>query len=114
MYSRYHPKQKSRTSFSTNFRFRPVAGRCLFNVLQSKKRFNYFYSTFINFKSVSSKDHNLPITKDITPLFSLNYSSSVGYLARASVNSVLQKAALSSNPSEEHPHDNIEETCKVS
>lgn len=64
--------------------------------------------------SFSFKDHNQPITKDITPLFSLNYSSSVGYLARASVNSVLQKAALSSTTSEEQPHDNIEETCKVS
>lgn len=77
---------------------------CLFILDQFYINLNYFFF----------KDHNLTITKDITPLFSLNYSSSVGYLARASVNSVLQKAALSSNPSEEQPHDNIEETCKVS
>lgn len=50
---------------------------------------------------------------DIAPLFSLSYSQSVGYLARASVNSVLQKAALTTSMNDEF-HDHIQESCKVS
>lgn len=50
---------------------------------------------------------------DIAPLFSLSYSQSVGYLARASVNNVLHKAALATSSNEEF-HDNIHESCKVS
>uniref|UniRef100_A0A182K421 Phosphorylase b kinase regulatory subunit n=1 Tax=Anopheles christyi TaxID=43041 RepID=A0A182K421_9DIPT len=41
------------------------------------------------------KDHNLPPSKDVSPLFSLSYSQTTGYLARAAVNSVLQRCALS-------------------
>lgn len=70
-----------------------------------------------NYILFSTQDHDLPISKDITPLFSLNYSRSVGYLARASVNSVLQKAALTTSHAggdEVHDVDNIEESCKVS
>jgi phosphorylase kinase alpha/beta subunit len=51
---------------------------------------------------------------DISPLFSLTYSQSVGYLARASVNSVLQKAALTTSGNGEEINDHIEDTCKVS
>lgn len=62
------------------------------------------------------QDHDIPVSTDITPLFSLNYSQSVGYLARASVNSVLQKAALTTrgDTGGDELHDNIEESCKVS
>lgn len=63
---------------------------------------------------LNQQDHDLPISKDISPLFSLNFSQSVGYLARASVNSVLQKAALTTSVGSNDVHDNIEESCKVS
>lgn len=52
-------------------------------------------------------------SSEISPLFSLSYSQSVGYLARASVNSVLQKAALTTNSNEDF-HDSIQDSCKVS
>lgn len=55
----------------------------------------------------------MTITADVSPLFSLSYSQSVGYLARASVNSVLQKAALTTGTGDEF-QDHIEESCKVS
>jgi phosphorylase kinase alpha/beta subunit len=52
----------------------------------------------------------MPLSKDITPLFSLGHAVSTGYLARAAVNTVLQRGAFSS----QNPDDNIEETCRVS
>lgn len=55
------------------------------------------------------KDHNLPVSENIAPLFALPYSESTGYLARAAVNNVLHRAALLSNDAEE-----LEETCRVS
>ena len=64
-------------------------------------------------KISSIQDHDLPVSKDIAPLFALTYSQSVGYLARASVNSVLQKAALTKVGTDD-VQDNIEESCKVS
>lgn len=60
--------------------------------------------------SMYCRDHDLPVSKDITPLFSMGYAESTGYLARAAVNSVLQRGALSQEPMQ----DNIEETCRVS
>lgn len=63
--------------------------------------------------SMYCKDHDITPSSDVTPLFSLNYSQSVGYLARASVNSVLQKAALTTSTNDEFS-DHIEDTCKVS
>lgn len=68
--------------------------------------------TSVEFRSRPQQDHDVTPSSDITPLYSLSYTTSVGYLARASVNSVLQKAALST--SNDDFHDNIEETCKVS
>jgi phosphorylase kinase alpha/beta subunit len=57
------------------------------------------------------RDHHMPISKDITPLFSLGHSVSTGYLARAAVNTVLQRGAFS----QQHGTDeNIEDTCRVS
>lgn len=55
------------------------------------------------------KDHNMALTENIIALFSLPYSESTGYLARAAVNNVLQKAALLSNDTEE-----MEDACRVS
>jgi phosphorylase kinase alpha/beta subunit len=63
--------------------------------------------------SMYCKDHDITPSSDVSPLFSLNYSQSVGYLARASVNSVLQKAALTTGTNDEFC-DHIEDTCKVS
>ncbi|XP_061515026.1 probable phosphorylase b kinase regulatory subunit beta isoform X2 [Anopheles gambiae] len=55
------------------------------------------------------KDHSLPPSKDISPLFSLSYSQTTGYLARAAVNSVLQRCALST----EDFADDVEDHCRV-
>ncbi|XP_055539844.1 probable phosphorylase b kinase regulatory subunit beta isoform X3 [Wyeomyia smithii] len=55
------------------------------------------------------KDHGLPATKDISPLFSLSQTQTTGYLARAAVNSVLQRCALSS----EDFAEDVEDHCRV-
>lgn len=56
------------------------------------------------------KDHNLPQSDDLTLLFTLSYSQSTGYLARAAVNSVLQRGALATQDLAE----DVEEYCRVS
>lgn len=55
------------------------------------------------------KDHNITLSEDISLLFTLSYSETTGYLARAAVNSVLHRAALLSNDAEQ-----VEESCRVS
>ncbi|XP_053690855.1 probable phosphorylase b kinase regulatory subunit beta isoform X2 [Sabethes cyaneus] len=55
------------------------------------------------------KDHGLPTTKDISPLFSLSQTQTTGYLARAAVNSVLQRCALST----EDFAEDVEDHCRV-
>ncbi|CAD7086045.1 unnamed protein product [Hermetia illucens] len=62
--------------------------------------------------SMHCKDNTLANVKDISPLFSLPYSETTGYLARAVVNKVLQGGALA--PYAYDHYDNDEETCKVS
>lgn len=59
------------------------------------------------------KDHNITRldATDITPLFSLNYRETTGYLARAAVNAVLQGGALAPQHDD---HDDLNDTCKVS
>ncbi|XP_059616848.1 probable phosphorylase b kinase regulatory subunit beta isoform X1 [Phlebotomus argentipes] len=52
------------------------------------------------------KDNKKEISKDISPLYSLSYSETTGYLARAAVNTVLQGGALTPSMSDE--------MCKVS
>ncbi|XP_055681245.1 probable phosphorylase b kinase regulatory subunit beta isoform X1 [Lutzomyia longipalpis] len=52
------------------------------------------------------KDNKKEISKDISPLYSLSYSETTGYLARAAVNTVLQGGALTPAMSDE--------MCKVS
>lgn len=58
------------------------------------------------------KENKLPPVKDVTPLFSLPYNVTTGYLARAAVNNVLQGGALS--PQDGDVVDSQDETCKVS
>lgn len=58
------------------------------------------------------KDHQLTVSKDITPLYSLSYSETTGFLARAAVNTILQGGALAKI--DEESQDMDEETCKVS
>ncbi|XP_058821728.1 probable phosphorylase b kinase regulatory subunit beta isoform X3 [Topomyia yanbarensis] len=55
------------------------------------------------------KDHGLPATKDISPLFSLSQIQTTGYLARAAVNSVLMRCALASDIFAE----DVEDHCRV-
>lgn len=59
------------------------------------------------------KENKLPPTKDVTPLFSLPYNETTGYLARAAVNNVLQGGALAPQQDDESL-DAQEEACKVS
>ena len=56
------------------------------------------------------KDHHLPIDKDISPLFSMSYSETTGYLARAAVNSILHKCALVN----EDLAEDVEDYCRIS
>jgi phosphorylase kinase alpha/beta subunit len=56
------------------------------------------------------KDHHLPMGEDITPLFSMSYSETTGYLARAAVNNVLHKCSLIN----EDLADDVEDYCRVS
>lgn len=59
------------------------------------------------------KDNSLPPTKDITPLFSLGYSETTGYLARAAVNTVLQGGACMQLLEQEN-QDVQDDICKIS
>lgn len=58
------------------------------------------------------KDNQINVTKDITSLYSLGYSETTGYLARATVNTILQGGALAKL--DEETQDIDEEACKVS
>ncbi|XP_062548738.1 probable phosphorylase b kinase regulatory subunit beta isoform X4 [Armigeres subalbatus] len=55
------------------------------------------------------KDNDLPLTTDISPLFSLSQNQTTGYLARAAVNSVLQRCALAT----EDFAEDVEDHCRV-
>lgn len=59
------------------------------------------------------KDHKIVATKDISPLYSLGYNETTGYLARAAVNTILQGGALAPQ-TDDDMHDIDDETCKVS
>lgn len=59
------------------------------------------------------KENKLTPTADITPLYSLPYNETTGYLARAAVNNVLQGGALSATPDGD-VLDSPDEACKVS
>lgn len=58
------------------------------------------------------KDNGKPITTDISPLFSLRYAESTGYLARACVNTVLQGGNLQTQTLDDMK--DRPEMCKVS
>lgn len=47
------------------------------------------------------KDNEQPISADISPLYSLRYAESTGYLARACVNTVLQGGNLQTQSMDE-------------
>ncbi|XP_037042140.1 probable phosphorylase b kinase regulatory subunit beta isoform X2 [Bradysia coprophila] len=64
--------------------------------------------------AIYCKENKLTVTKDITPLFSLTYNETTGYLARAAVNNVLQGGALTKMPQDEDTQEVHDETCKVS
>lgn len=66
--------------------------------------------------NIYCKEHKLPPTKDVTPLFSLPYNETTGYLARAAVNNVLQGGALLPQDDDQSLDSQLhqEETCKVS
>lgn len=65
--------------------------------------------------AIYCKENKLTVTKDVTPLFSLPYNETTGYLARAAVNNVLQGGALTrSTPQDDDTQDVQDETCKVS
>lgn len=57
------------------------------------------------------KDNKIANNKDIQPLFALSYSVTTGYLARASVNKVLQGGAFAPQDDGNLVHD---ETCGIS
>lgn len=59
------------------------------------------------------KEKQIALTKDISPLFSLHYSETTGYLARATVNVILQGGVFKSQ-TDDDVQDFEEETCKVS
>ncbi|XP_062705403.1 probable phosphorylase b kinase regulatory subunit beta isoform X6 [Aedes albopictus] len=59
--------------------------------------------------SMYCKDNDLPLTKDISPLFSLSQNQTTGYLARAAVNSVLQRCALAT----EDFAEDVEDHCRM-
>lgn len=58
------------------------------------------------------KDNEQPISADISPLYSLRYAESTGYLARACVNTVLQGGNLQTQSMDEVK--DRPEMCKVS
>lgn len=62
--------------------------------------------------AIYCKENKIPVTKDVSPLFSLPYNETTGYLARAAVNNVLQGGALT--PQDDESQDVQDETCKVS
>lgn len=57
------------------------------------------------------KEKQLPASKDLSPLYSLSYSETTGYLARAAVNTILSGGVLAMD---DDAHDFEEETCRVS
>lgn len=59
------------------------------------------------------KDNSIAPTKDITPLFSLGYSETTGYLARAAVNTVLQGGACMQLLEQEN-QEIQDDICKIS
>lgn len=59
------------------------------------------------------REKQIAVTKDISPLYSLSYSETTGYLARATVNTILQGGALKPQ-TDDDVQDFEEETCKVS
>ncbi|XP_037960630.1 probable phosphorylase b kinase regulatory subunit beta isoform X2 [Teleopsis dalmanni] len=66
--------------------------------------------------SMYCKDNGIEHKEDLSPFYSLIFTETTGYLARAAVNKVLQGGALSAQDDEtdanvDHVHD---ETCKVS
>ncbi|XP_031623175.1 probable phosphorylase b kinase regulatory subunit beta isoform X5 [Contarinia nasturtii] len=63
--------------------------------------------------SMYCKEKRIPFTKDISSLYSLSYSETTGYLARAVVNTILQGGVLAAQP-EDDAQDFEEETCRVS
>lgn len=63
--------------------------------------------------SMYCKEKRIPFTKDITPLYSLYYSETTGYLARATVNTILKGGVLAAQPDDD-VQDLEEETCRVS
>lgn len=58
------------------------------------------------------KDNKMIPSKDLTPLYSLPYSETTGYLARAAVNNVLQGGAFA--PQDDSQTNEHDETCKIS
>lgn len=58
------------------------------------------------------KDNGKPITTDVSPLYSLRYAESTGYLARACVNTVLQGGNLQTQTMDDMK--DRPEMCKVS
>lgn len=62
--------------------------------------------------AIYCKENTLAVTKDVSPLFSLPYNVTTGYLARAAVNNVLQGGALT--PQDDDSQDVQDEPCKVS
>lgn len=63
--------------------------------------------------SMYCKEKRIPFTKDISPIFSLSYSETTGYLARATVNQVLKGGVLAAQADDDN-QDFEEETCRVS
>lgn len=63
--------------------------------------------------SMYCKEKRIPFTKDISPLYSLAYSETTGYLARATVNTILKGGVLAAQPDDDLA-DYEEETCRVS
>lgn len=59
------------------------------------------------------KEKQLPTSRDLSLLYSLSYSETTGYLARAAVNTILSGGVLASQ-SDDDAQDFEEETCRVS
>lgn len=60
------------------------------------------------------KDNGKPVSTDISPLYSLRYTESSGYLARACVNTVLQGGNLQTSTLGVDDRNDRPEMCKVS
>lgn len=59
------------------------------------------------------KDHKVSVSTDLSPLYSVGYNETTGYLARAAVNTILQGGALAPQTDDEF-NDLDDESCKVS